>query len=297
MSNKLLLKSKDGDILMNNKYQESKMSIKLIASDLDGTLMAPDHLTVTERTKKALLDAHNKGIKIAIATGRTLHFTDNVTKQIPFVDYVICSNGAAVYDRNTKEYIYKNMISIEDTAETVRFLNRYPVYYNVYTDGLIFVQKGVDKFFINPDMPQVFIDAFSRFATACDDLASFLDGKGAELIDIFASDKESHDAVIEFCKEKNLILASAAPGVNSATAAYVDKGNALRGIIKHLGISADELMTFGDAYNDCPMLELAGYSFAVENSVDECKRVAKFIAPSNGEDGVAQMIEKYVLDK
>lgn len=273
------------------------MSIKLIASDLDGTLMAPDHLTITERTKSALLNAHNKGVKIAIATGRTLHFTDNVTKQIPFVDYVICSNGAAVYDRNTNEYIYKNLISVDDTAETLKFLNRYPVYYNVYTDGLIYVQRGVDKFFVNPDMPQVFIDAFSKFATVCDDLASYLNGKSSELIDIFASDKQSHDAVMEFCKERNFILASAAPGVNSATAANVDKGNALKGIMKHLGINENELMTFGDAYNDCPMLGLAAYSFAMENSVEECKKVARFIAPSNGEDGVAKMIEKFVLDK
>lgn len=273
------------------------MSIKLIATDLDGTLMAPDHLTVTERTKQTLLDAHNKGIKLAIATGRPLHFTDNVTKQVPFVDYVICSNGSAVYDRNADIYIYKKMISAEDTAETIRFLNKYPVYYNVYTDGKIYIQKGVDKFFINPDMPKVFIDAFAAFSTVCDDIESYLSGKGAELIDIFASDKESHEAIIEFCSKMDYVLASAAPGVNSATALNVDKGNALRGIMKHLNISAQELMTFGDAYNDCPMLELAGYSFAMGNSVDECKRIAKFVAPSNKEDGVAQMIEKYVLDK
>lgn len=273
------------------------MSIKLIATDLDGTLMAPDHLTVTERTKQALLEAHSKGVKLAIATGRPLRFTDSVTRALPFVDYVICSNGSAVYDRKSDEYIYKNMISAEDTAETIKFLNSYPVYYNVYTNGLIYIQKGVDKYFINPDMPQVFIDAFSAFSIVCDDIASFLKGKSAELIDIFASDKESHEAIIKFCSQKNFILASAAPGVNSATAANVDKGNALRGIMKHLEISPDELMTFGDAYNDCPMLELAGYSFAMGNSVDECKRVAKYVAPSNGEDGVAQMIEKFVLDK
>ena len=76
------------------------MSVKIIATDLDGTLMSPDHLTVSERTKAALIEAHNKGIKIAIATGRALNFTKNVTDQIPFVDYVICSNGASVYDRN-----------------------------------------------------------------------------------------------------------------------------------------------------------------------------------------------------
>ena len=98
------------------------MAVKLIASDLDGTLMAPDHMTVSERTKKALLDAHEKGIKIAIATGRTLHFTDSVTAQIPFVDYVVSSNGAAVYDRNAGEYVYSTLVPNKVALEAVEFL-------------------------------------------------------------------------------------------------------------------------------------------------------------------------------
>ena len=272
------------------------MQIKLIATDLDGTLMSSDHLTVSERTKAALLAAHEKGIGIAIATGRTLHFTDNVTSQIPFVDYVICSNGAAVYDRNKKEYIYRNLISPFDTAETITFLNSQPVYYNVYSDGMIYVQNGAEKFFINPDMPQVFIDAFERFAVHCDDIESDLAGRSAELIDIFASDEKSHKEILDFCAGKNYKLASAAPGVNSATVIDADKGNALRGMCKVLDIVPEEIMTFGDAQNDCPMLELAGLSFAMANGDDICRASAKMQAPSNAEDGVAQMIEKYVLN-
>ena len=83
------------------------MSIKLLASDLDGTLMSSDHITVAQRTKNALWSAHEKGIKIAIATGRALNFTAGVTAQVPFVDYVVCSNGASVYDRNNKKFIYR----------------------------------------------------------------------------------------------------------------------------------------------------------------------------------------------
>ena len=81
------------------------MAVKLIVTDLDGTLMSPDHQTVSERTKNALKTAHDNGVKIAIATGRTLTFTDNVTSQVPFVDYVIYSNGAAVFDRNARTKI------------------------------------------------------------------------------------------------------------------------------------------------------------------------------------------------
>ena len=54
-------------------------------------------------------------------------------------------------------------------------------------------------------------------------------------------------------------------------------------------------MTFGDASNDATMLEYAYYSFAMENGDEICKKSARFSAPSNAEDGVAQMVEKYVL--
>lgn len=72
------------------------MSIKLIATDLDGTLMAPDHLTVTKRTYDALKSSHDKGIRLAVATGRSMVLIDNVISQVPFVDYIIYSNGACM---------------------------------------------------------------------------------------------------------------------------------------------------------------------------------------------------------
>ena len=115
------------------------MSVKLIASDLDGTLMSPDHMTVSERTKKALAQAHEKGIKIAVSTGRAYKFTKPATDQVPFTDYVICSNGASVFDRNEEKFIYSNLISPEITKNAAELLNSLNVYYNIYMDGGVYV--------------------------------------------------------------------------------------------------------------------------------------------------------------
>ena len=108
------------------------MAVKLIASDLDGTLMAPDHMTVSERTKKALLDAHEKGIKIAIATGRTLHFTDSVTahgKKLLDERVAAAEKMAELYDENgdfRQELIDEIMaqaveLSFAEETETLTF--------------------------------------------------------------------------------------------------------------------------------------------------------------------------------
>lgn len=271
------------------------MAVKIIATDLDGTLMAPDHITVTQRTKNALFSAHENGIKVAVATGRALNFTEGVTKQIPFADYVICSNGASVYDRNNKQFIYTNLISPEITAEAIKLLNTLPVYYNIYIDGGIYVQSGSEKYFQNTGLPTVFLEEFASKLTICDDIADATNGRGAELIDVFYVNEENRKIIFDFFESKGLVLTSALAGVVSATAVGSDKGTALKGLCEITGITADEAMTFGDASNDSSMLEYAYYSFAMENGDEICKACARFAAPSNAEDGVAQMVEKYAL--
>ncbi len=271
------------------------MSVKIIATDLDGTLMAPDHLTVTERTKNALKSAHDKGIKITVATGRALKFTSGVTKQIPFADYVICSNGASVYDRNNNKFIYTNLVSPEITADAIALLNTLPVYYNIYIDGNIYAQKGADIFFNNLNLPTEFLEDFVSKLIICEDIAEETKNKGAELIDVFFSDEKSKNTILGFFEKNDLFLASALKGVVSATAQGSDKGTALKGLCDILGISSDESMSFGDASNDATMLKYAYYSFAMENGDSICKDSARFSAPSNADDGVAQMVEKYAL--
>lgn len=273
------------------------MSIKLIASDLDGTLMSTDHLTVAPRTKNALVSAQNKGIKIAIATGRALSFTAGVTAQIPFVDYVVCSNGASVYDRKNGKFIYRNTVSAEITSKAVKLLASLPVYYNIYIDGEIYVQRGAEQYFENTGLPTVFLEEFASRLTVCDDIISATEGKEAELIDVFYGNADLKNIIFDFFEAHGLVLTSALAGVVSATAVGADKGTALKGLGEILDIKADEMMSFGDASNDSTMLKYAYYSFAMENGDEICKASARFSAPSNAEDGVAQMIEKYALSE
>lgn len=270
------------------------MAVKIIATDLDGTLMAPDHLTVTERTKSALAAAHDKGIKIAVATGRALSFTEGVTKQVPFADYVICSNGASVYDRNKSEFIYTNLVSPEVTHEAVKLLQTLPVYYNIYMDGKIYAQAGSAQYFENSDLPTAFLEDFASRLVISEDMLSEVEGKGAELIDVFYNE-QTKKIIFDFFESKGLVLTSALAGVVSATAVGSDKGTALKGLCDIIGCSAQEAMTFGDASNDSTMLKFAQYSFAMANGDEICKASARYQAPSNAEDGVAQMIEKFAL--
>lgn len=271
------------------------MSIKMIATDLDGTLMSPDHLTITERTKAALKQAHDLGIRLALCTGRPMCIIGDVVEQVPFVDYIIHSNGASVYDRNNNKPVYESLIPNDVACELIDFVLQYEVSFDVTVNGESHLQKGTEVYFDSMIFPTEFIQSVSESMIAHDDLKAFLDGRGIEKITLYTVKDEDFDELWSKIESKNLFVATSFKGNIEATSINADKGKALKGVCDSLGIEAREVMAFGDAGNDCPMLEYALYSFAMGNATDECKSSARFETDTNGEDGVAVQIERYCL--
>lgn len=271
------------------------MSVKIIATDLDGTLMSPDHITVTEKTKNALFKAHEKGIKIAVATGRTLGFITPVTDRIPFVDYAVFSNGASVYDMRRKEIIIKNHIPAETTELLLKKLEKTDIFYNVYTDGKVYTQKDKQQYYTNCDLPEEFLKLFAASTTVCENLCEKLAGKSAEIIAVYSADKALLKSIADYFNSLGLLVTASLKDEIEVTAPSANKGTALSEICKTLGIDRQEAMAFGDAMNDMQMIEFAGYSFAMGNACDALKAKASYTTLSNAEDGLALAVEKYAL--
>ena len=112
------------------------MQIKLIAMDLDGTLMLPDHQRVGETTRRALAACRQQGVRLALATGRTLALTEPVQAQLPFLDYIVFSNGAGVWDVQNKKRIHSDPMQLADARQICAYLDSRPVYYEFYADGV-----------------------------------------------------------------------------------------------------------------------------------------------------------------
>lgn len=271
------------------------MSIKLIATDLDGTLMSPDHLTITDFTLDTLKKAHEKGIKIAIATGRPLRLIDSVVEQIPFADYIIYANGACVFDRAENKLIYSNLIPYTVAREIIDYLLKTKVFFEIYIDGASHFQLGTEGYFDNTGFPEGFIKEVQKSMTGHKDLIKCLDGRGVEKITIYSIDEAEFATLHERLSGASLACTSSFGGNLEATVNGANKGVALAGLCEKLGITADEVMSFGDAGNDIEMLQFAKYSFAMGNADEDCKKSAKFLAKSNGEDGLALAVEEYAL--
>lgn len=272
------------------------MPIQIIATDLDGTLMAPDHLTVTPRTVSALNKASEKGIKIAIATGRTFSLVDDVVSQIPFADFIIYSNGAGVYDIKQNKIIFADFIKSETAMRILSFLEKYPACYEAYYSGVSYMQKNKLEFYENKGLPQEFLEKLVKKMNLCENVVETLRGKDLEKINIYYIPEPYRGEIEEFVdSEEDVVSLSAVSDDMELTRADVDKANALNGICENLSILRSEVMAFGDAQNDCGMLKYAEYSFAMENATPACKEASRFITQSNANDGVARAVEKFVL--
>ncbi len=272
------------------------MNINLIASDLDGTLLAPDHVSVTPRTFSALTNAHNQGVKIAISTGRTLSLIKNVAEKLPFIDYIIYSNGAGVYDCKEKKTVFVEAVEKHKSEKITKLLDRLGVYYNVYADGNIYLTPASDtSIFEKVDLPKDFLHQFLATSLTVPDIKTATEDKSTEMIVVYFAPDDARKEIMNLVVDLHELHTVSSFSDNiEIMSEKASKGNAVKAICDILGCTADNAMTFGDAWNDCSMLEFAKHSFAMENGDSKCKQSAKNICPSNAEDGVAQMIEKFV---
>lgn len=266
--------------------------IKLIAVDLDGTLLSSKH-TVSERNIKALKAAAEKGVKVIVATGKTYASSTEVIKKLGITDPCIFSQGVAIYQpdgtvthqETLDPVIARQVITFaEDRGFNVlaysenRLLarNHIPFYDELHKEygepavesigalQNILGEMPVNKLiFIRKDEPQ-------RVTALRWQLDRLLDGK-ARLMQTQLKDQVE-------------ILPKGA-----------SKGKALRVVLKGLDIAPENTLAIGDGENDLEMLELAGVSVAVGNADDKVKAAADHTVASNDKHGVAEAVERFIL--
>lgn len=273
------------------------MSIKLIAMDMDGTLLADDHVTVPARNIAALRAARDRGAKLAIASGRSWSLLAGAVEQLGGLDYALTANGAAVWDVAAGETVYRHLMPNAQAAAIIAILHREGIPFEVYCDGQNYV-RAADRLLVrrhNMAGYSEFFEAHTRFA---DDLIAVLAGRDVEKFNLFYVPPEKRPALEAAVRATGAVELANSFGDNLEFAVGgASKGRALRALAHHLGLTAEAVMAFGDAGNDLEMLSWAGWSFAMENGTAEAKAAARYQAPANMEAGVGQMVEKYILEQ
>jgi len=264
--------------------------------DLDGTLLDEDHATIPARNVTALRAAAEKGVKLAVASGRTWSLLVGAKEQLGNLDYAVVSNGAAVRDLAAGKSVFEDAMPNAQALAIADVLHREDLIFELYCDGQNYVRESDRARVLERGLSPAFTKFFDAQTVYVTDMAKALAGRDAEKFDLFYVPDEKRSALSAEVESLGPVAVTQALRFNMEfNAPGVNKGKALKALCAQLGLTPDEVMAFGDADNDLEMLRWAGWSFAMDNARPEAKAAAKYVTASNVDAGVGQAVEKYVL--
>lgn len=277
------------------------MNLKAIILDIDGTLVNSQK-KISERTKKTLLDAQNKGIKLILASGRPIRGMLEVMHELEMDKHhglVVAYNGASVMDCESKEIVFNKAMTPQEAQSVLNHVKNFEVIPMVAKDDTMYVNNVYNGMLVYKNNPINIIEYESRGGhyLLCEksDLAEFVDFPLNKIL--LAGDpgylKENHMKISEPFIGKLSSMFTAA-FYYEFTAQGIDKANALNEVLVPMGINPEDTISFGDGQNDLSIINFAGIGVAMGNAVDELKKAADVITLSNDEDGIAHVLEKYL---
>lgn len=263
--------------------------VRLVATDLDGTLLRSDG-AISERTRSVLQQASAAGIVVVLVTGRPPHTLRKAAQAAGVSGLAICSNGAVVYDLDRAAIVRHTALDVDTAARLIHALR------GAVPDVCFAFVRG-ERFACEPAYHAIsqardHADGFLELATLGEARALCVEAP-TKLIARHAS--INADELLAMVHALGLdgfeATQSGAPYVEVA-AAGITKAHALEALCADLGIQASEVVAFGDAPNDLPMLRWAGLSVAVANAHPHLLAEAHEIGLANDDDGVAVVIER-----
>ncbi len=260
--------------------------IKLIASDIDGTLVKDGYHTLDPRIVELILELKEKGIIFVAASGRQYPSIKRLFRDIKDDVIFVAENGAYVVVRGTELYEHRmdKTLAIELIKE-IRQLE--DCFMTVSVKDTLYIESHDDHF------KDLLINGYKNDVTIVDDVLA----EDLDIIKVSIYRKDGIDEVAEKMVPRwdDRLKCSIAGGRwLDFMDLKVDKGNALAVIQQELEIGIHETMAFGDNINDIGMLKQAGESYAVANAREEVKAVAKHIADNNLDGGVVKVLETLV---
>ncbi|EJI1280373.1 Cof-type HAD-IIB family hydrolase [Vibrio vulnificus] len=270
----------------------NKEITKIVASDLDGTLLAPNH-QLSEFSKQTLKALHEQGYTFIFATGR--HHVDvaGIRAQVGIPAYMITSNGARVHDQHDQLMYSKNV-----PAELVQ-----PVIDIVKQDPEIFVHLYQnEEWRLNRED-----EVMRKFHEETGFTYKVYDIDNAPTDGItkifFTHPEQDHEHLVGFENQlreafgDKLNIAFSTPWCLEVMAAEVSKGDALKAVAESLGLTLENCVAFGDGMNDVEMLSMAGKGLVMETSHEKVKKALpdNEIIGSNADDAVAHYLQKHLL--
>lgn len=248
------------------------MKYKAIFLDVDGTIVPNYSQDVPSvRVSDAIAKARRKGIHVGLVTGRPLNYLHNILDHLQLEGPSVITNGSQIIDSVTKKTIWQQTLSQKDLKECLQIVDR-------FAKRVIVNDDGHDKY-------------TSEYNTFEKPLMIYVESLPADEAESLIS-ALTHIPTISAGKVLGMKDHQLDVGVSHVAAT---KQHGILEAAELLGISTEEIVGIGDGYNDFPLMMAAGFKVAMGNAIEDLKAIADYVAPTVDEDGVAHVIEKFIL--
>ena len=264
------------------------MAIKLIALDLDGTLLTSDK-RITTRTKDIIARAMARGVTVTIATGRMLRSAVYFARLLASDAPVICCNGGYV-GKEEGAPVFAKCFDPALVREFLTFAYERNWYVNWYSGMEIYAPEYREEYFTAYRTTAHFTvnGVGSDYLRYTENVPQFVLREMKSGVDSYVSEVRAHfGGRLVPQQNTGTSVDINPPGVNKAVG--------VQALADAMGLTLDEVMVAGDADNDFEMLEMGAFSVVPENGLPQAKERARYVTASNDANGIALAIEKFVL--
>ena len=280
--------------------------IRLIAIDMDGTILSPDH-SISTKNKEMILQAQSKGIEVLIATGRgfseAIKPLQNEGLTVPY----ICLNGAEVRDAEG-QLISATHLEEHNIEKITTILEASSIEYQLFIDKIVYtldIENPINAFIQLseasgqiPPVEDIRKEIMGQVAEGSliqiDSFKNLINERGSEIYKVFATSYNREDLDIARAALQlipGLAISSSGAGNIEITNINAQKGIAVENYAESKGIAMKDVMAIGDNYNDLSMMVRAGRAVAMANAPSEIKAACTHVTESNANDGVGLAIE------
>lgn len=276
------------------------MKYKLIAIDIDGTLLNSNS-EITPATINAIQRAHQAGITVVISTGRRFYSAKPIVENLSLDIFVSCHNGVLLkrLDGEVLYYLPLECDTAKKAIKCVKETGEFPIVYHGHQDAAdIFIEN------LHDNVSQRIVDYISNhmeFVTTYQNLESQLEKDVLEIVSIVS--RKRVDKVYKHLRERlnssaeiiRWLPSDGSVGFLEIAHRKTSKAEPLKHLSKKLGIKREEIIAIGDNFNDMGMLQYAGLPIVMDNAPEELKKMGFSVTLSNDEDGIAEVIEKFIF--
>ncbi len=259
--------------------------IRLICSDIDGTLVADGTSGLNPEIYDVILELKAHGIYFVAASGRQVISIEKLFAPVRDKIFYVAENGTYIgsYGRE----LFTHSLATEDVHQVIRYIHQYMPDCDILLSG----PRRAYTDSKNPEFLRFVLDGYRYDMDMKEDLAVF-DGS---FIKIAIYHKQMPQTYIDRFREKwggQFKVVTSGDMWIDLMDLHANKGLAVKELQESLFITPEETVAFGDQQNDIEMLERAYYSYAVANALPQTKRAARFIADSNQNNGVLKVLKK-----